>query len=166
MVDVITPPTIMTDFTQVPIMSKALRDLGWTTPWSKSKERYYYFNSRTGDTQWLPPEDPTVFQRPAATPLAPKAEHSFAPQSPMASPKAVKPKPAVVAPDKRASKAVPRPDPEASMSAFSGSWGKDFGEGNHANFIYEMGVPWLMAKAFAGSPPPLHIRIKGDSHFE
>ena len=41
-----------------PVVRKDLRDQGWTTRWSKSRELFYFYNSCTGEKQWRPPEPP------------------------------------------------------------------------------------------------------------
>ena len=99
-------------------------------------------------------------ETPSATPQATPPTTPVKPATPPPPPK-----PKVVCPDKRASKAIPPPDPDPPLSAFAGSWKKEIGEGGHAAFVQEMGVPWLIARTFAGSPPNNHFRVV-DGHLE
>ena len=41
-----------------PVVRKDLREQGWTSQWSSSRERWYFYNDRTGEKQWRPPDPP------------------------------------------------------------------------------------------------------------
>ena len=41
-------------------LSEELGSMGWISKWSTTKQRWYYFNTRTNTTQWDPPRDNAV----------------------------------------------------------------------------------------------------------